>query len=249
MNQSSLKTPLITVLFIFLSLFFYIKVAGPLPLSVNSVITAKNNLFSVQGTGKATAIPDTALISLGITKTATSITEAQNQTNRIANKILDDLKKLGIEDKNIKTTNYSVYPNYDYTSRGQKPNGYTVTENIEVKIKPIEKVNQAIDSTTADGANIVGGVSFVLDDAVKKDIEEKARKEAVANAKEKAESLSNAAGIRLGKIIDVQESSAGVPVLLRTMAVGGDTEQKSDTNITPGENTVEITVTLSYETY
>lgn len=241
-------TPIFVIIFFFLSFFLYTKFLGPISFSVNSIQTTKANLFSATGIGKATAIPDTAILSLGVTKNAPAVSGAQSQVNTIANKIVKDLKNLGILEKDIKTTNYSVNPQYDYTTGGTRANGYSANQTIEVKVKPIEKVNQAIDTATSDGANIVGGISFTIDDKTRKDLEEKARKEAVANAKEKAESLANAAGIRLGKIVDVQESyNQDYPIRYAAPF----TVEKSDTQqtqVSPGENTIQVTITLSYET-
>lgn len=250
MNLKELKTPFFTILFILIGVFLYTKLAGPIPFSVNSIQTSKSNFFSVQGTGKATEVPDTALLSLGVTKTASNVLTAQQEANQAVNKIVTDLKNLGIEEKNIKTTNYSVYPDYDYNSGRQNIKGYTVTQSLEVKIKPIDKANKAIDIATTDGANIVGGVTFVLNDEEKKKLENKARVEAIKNAKEKAESLSSLSGIRLGKIIDVQENPVFdrlMPVAMDLKAPIGSPEEKS-TEINPGENTIQTTVTLSYET-
>lgn len=234
-----MKTPLSIIFFIFLGLFLYTKFAGPIPFSINSIQTTKANLFSVSGTGKATGIPDTAQISIGVTKTASTVSSAQDQTNSAANKIIEDLKKLGVSDKDIKTTNYSVNPNYDAP-------GYTVTQTLEVNIMPIDIANKAIDSATADGANLVGGVNFTFNEKTKKDLENKARIEAVKMAKEKAESLAKATGIRLGRIVDVQESGNFEP---RPFMMAQSLEVKSeDAQLQPGENSITISITLSYET-
>lgn len=240
------KTPFFTIVFIFLGLFLYTRFLGTIPLSINSVQTTKTNLFQVEGMGKATAIPNTVLISLGVSKTGQSISDVQSQINKTANSLNSDLKSLGVEEKNIKTTNYSISPNYDYQSGRQNITGYTATQNLEVKIKPIDLANKVIDKATSDGANLVGGVTFMLDDQTQKEMENKARQEAVKNAKEKAESLSNASGIRLGRIIDVSEN---FNPLIPLRAVPMTAEKVADqTSLTPGENTVTVTVTLSYET-
>ncbi len=245
-----MRTPIFAIAFFFVALFLYVKLAGPVPFSVNSVSTTKTNLFSATGTGKATAVPNTALLYLGVTKTSPTVLDAQNQVNTIANNLVSDLKSLGVEEKNIKTTNYSVSPDYDYSQGKQTAKGYTVTQSMEVRIKPIEKANSAIDAATKNGANMVGSITFILDDETKKELQNKARKDAVKDAKEKAESLANAAGLRLGRIIDVQENGGYQPFTERIMMAapgGGETDTKTELN--PGENTIETTVTLSYETY
>lgn len=249
-NLSSLKIPFFTILFIFAFFYLFATLFGPIPLSVNSVTTIKNELFTVSGEGEATAVPDTALLSLGVTKQAATVAQAQNEVNSVANKITADLKSLGVKVKNIKTTNYSVNPNYDFTNGKQTVNRYTVSQNMEVRIQPIEQANKAIDIATADGANVVGGVTFVLDDTTQEKLEQQARKDAIEKAKKKAEDTAQLAGIRLGKIINVTEASNDFPRPLYTMEakaippVGGG----EPTEVTPGENTVRITITLSYQT-
>lgn len=235
------------MLVIFGGLFAYTRLFGPIPFSVNSITTTKNDLFQTSGTGKATAVPDTAVINLGVTKTAATVSDAKNQANEVAEKLLSELKDLGISEKDIKTTNYSINPNYDFTRGSQTITGYTVSQNLEVKITPIETANKAIDAAGAAGANMVGGITFTLNDQAQKELEEKARGEAIEIAKEKAKSIAQKAGIRLGKIVNVQESTSlpPQPIPLRSLAVA---EDEKATNITPGENTIAISVTLSYET-
>ena len=248
--NNSIITSLITILSIFVGLFLYTTFIGAIPFSITSVQTTKDSLFRVDGAGKATAVPDTALLSLGVTKNASSIQAAQSQANIVVNKLIADLKQLGVEEKNIKTDNYNVSPTYDYTSGKQSVTGYTVSQNLEVKVKPVDLANKITDIATADGANIVGGVTFVLDDKTQTDLENQARIQAISKAKEKAQSLANAAGIHLGRIIDVQEN-AGQPQPIRTMnlAMPGGGEAKDTTQLPPGENSVSITITLSYETH
>lgn len=293
------KNPLIIALFTAFILFFglaiFFKLIGPIPFFIQNVTTQKENLFSVDGVGEATAIPDTALITLGVSKTSSSIETAKNQVNTIINKITNDLKGLGINIKDIKTTDYSITPQYDYNRSpipldafrgseetgsqgvGSEPNttnpdetpdylskpvmspisegdarvvGYTVNASLQVKLQPIDKANDAIDIATKDGANRLGGIQFVIDDKAQKELEQKAREEAIKNAREKAEGIAKAAGIKLGRIVDVRESASGYP---RPMPLYMEAAKSADTSVptqlNPGENKVSTTVTLSYETY
>lgn len=247
--MKDLKTPFFTILFIFFFLILYTKFFGPIPFSVNSLVTNKQSSFQVTGEGKATAVPDTADVVVGATQQSSTVEDAQNKVNLASQKIINDIKKLGIDEKDIKTDNYSVDPQYDY-SKGQTITGYSVTQQIEVKVKPIGKVNQVVDTATADGANIVQGASFTFSDELEQKLEDSARSMAIANAKDKANSLANAAGIHLGKVIDVSEGNGSNPVPVMNQALTmGTAEKSAPTNITPGQSTVDITVTLSYETY
>ncbi|HSA83427.1 MAG TPA: SIMPL domain-containing protein [Patescibacteria group bacterium] len=262
----TIKNPLITAGFVLLGMFLYVNFTYMLPFGYHK--TNPNAVFTAEGTGETTYVPDTALISLGVNKTATTQEEAKNQTNEIINKITEDLKKLGIAEKNIKTTNFSVYEDYTdvvtttttlraeetiaiMPERPTKPNGYTASANIEVRAKPLDTAEQVIDIATKDGATQVGTYQMVVDEDKQKELETEARLEAIKNAKEKAKELSDAAGIRLGRVISIQEGGAGYPrpLLMKADMAGGTFEAAAPTELNPGENTISISVTLSFETY
>lgn len=239
------------ILFFFLCLFVYTKLAGPIPFLVNSVQTTKTDTFQVSGDGSATGVPNTATVSFGVTKQAATVADAQNQTNTAINSIMDKLKSLGIDTKNIKTTDYNVNPNYNFGD-SQSISGYTVTQTVEVKVDPLDTVNKTLDIITAAGANIVGKVSFGFDDATQQTLEDEARQDAVKAAKAKADSLAKAAGIHLGNIINVTENqNTPGPIVFNAAAKlgAGAGENATPTQVTPGENTITTTVTLSYQIY
>ncbi|MBI2031808.1 MAG: SIMPL domain-containing protein [Candidatus Levybacteria bacterium] len=239
---------LVAVIIFFIGLFIYTKLAGPIPFFVNSVQTSKASFFQADGTGKAAAAPDIAKVSFGVTKNATTVADAQNQVNSNIENILKSLKDLSIEEEDIKTTNYSVYPNYNFNETRQQISGYTVTQNIDVEIKKIDKVNNAVDAITSNGGNLVGQITFDFDKETRRKLEDQARKEAVETAKEKAQSLARASGIRLGKIINVEENTniRPMPIYADTVGRVGAPAEKA-TEITPGQSSIQITVILSYE--
>lgn len=243
----NLKVPFFTIFFIFFFLYVYTKLAGPLPFSINSIQTTKQDVFQAQGTGEASAVPDTATISFAVTKQASTIQDAQNQTNTTSTAILNSLKALGIDSKNIKTINYDVQPNY---VQNQTITGYSVTQNMEVKMQTLNKVNTAIDALTKNGANVIGQVSFGFSNSLQQKLENQARQEAVDKAKQKAESLAHAAGIHLGQVINVTENPANTPQPLPMLQAAKTTGEGSvPSQVTPGENSISTTVTLSYQTY
>ncbi len=260
---------IVTVILIFAAFFVYTKLAGPIPFYVNNINNA-SDLFTVDGTGKATGVPDEGVINIGVTQQSQTVADAQNKTNTVAQKLINDVKKLGLDDKDIKTTNYSVTPNYASTAeplgapspavtgtvipvRPPSQNqiiGYTVTQNIEVDVKQTDKINQVIDTATKDGANLIGGVSFTFSDTLLTKLQNEARAQAINEAKTKAQSLSSLSGIHLGKLVNVVESNGIVPQPLIMNAGKASTDTNpTPTNVTPGESTVSLTVSLSYETY
>ncbi len=247
------------IIVFFIVLFAYTKLAGPIPFSVNSINTTKTDLFSADGQGTLTAVPDQASVTVGITVQSQTVDGAKNKVNQTADKIIGDLKKLGLSDKDIKTNNYSVTPNYANAivpmtapmipaGGTQTISGYTVTQNLEINVKPIEKANQVVDTATKDGANLVGGVNFTFSDALSKSLEQKATQTAVDNAKAKAQNLAKAAGINLGKIVNVIETSNQPRPLMMAGGAVAKTDQSAPTDITPGENTMTVNVVLYYET-
>lgn len=247
--MKDLKIPFFTVLFIFIGLIAYSKIVGSTPLTNNG--NAKTNVFHVQGTGTVTAAPDTATITVGITQDSLMIADAQKKVNETTSKIIADLKKLGINEKDIKTQNYSVNPKYNYMPVRNKPDGYTVSQEMEIKSKLIEKINKVIDVATADGANIINGANFTFSDELQKKLENQARENAVKDAKQKAETLSKAAGMNLGKVVDITESNNRaypIPMMKTQEGIDGTTQASiPQTQVTPGENTVNITVDITYE--
>jgi uncharacterized protein YggE len=179
---------------------------------------------------------------LGFTNTNTSVSAVQNEANTIINSVSAAVKRLGINEKDIKTTNYSLYPNYDYRSSVQKITGYSINVNILVKVRDFSKINQVIDTGTGNGANQVGGLSFTFDDPEK--YQTQARKIAIETAKKKASDIANASGIMLGKLINVQEGSGNN---YRPAPMMAATEKSDSTQIEPGSSEIISSVTLNYE--
>jgi uncharacterized protein YggE len=264
---NAIKTPLLTAVFVLLGLMLYHQFSYVLPFGHSP---NKNALFTADGTAEASYVPDTALLYLGVNKTAATQEEAKNEANKVINQITADLKKLGIAEKDIKTTNFSVNENYNYEvmpleatepavtgdkmtilPRNPKARGYIASANLEVRVKPLDRAEQAIDAATKAGATQVGTSQMVLDEAKQKELEKQARLEAIKNAKEKAKEISDAAGIRLGRVVSVQESGGG-GVRPYMMMKSMDTTAAAEavpTQLNPGENKVSVSVTLSFETY
>ena len=247
MGLQGLRTPFFTILLILIGLFLYTKLAGPIPFSVNSTTTTKTDLFTVSGTGKATVVPDTAKLSLGITINKPTVVAAQTEANRVINQVTKDLKALDIDEKKIKTVNYSVSPSYDFGGGPQRIRDYNVNATLEVEITPIDKVNDAIDKATAAGANTVGNIQFTVNEEKRKELQRQARKEAIDEAKQKAKELASDTGMNLGKIINVSESSGGPQILFDRALPLAEGAEKESTQVSPGETSINVSITLTYE--
>lgn len=229
----------------FILLFLYTKVAGLIPFTINSTSTTKTTTFDVTGTGKSSATPDNATVRGGVSATGTTTTLVQDQINTVSNKMSESLKKLGIDPKDIQTSNYNINPTYDYNSGSQKITGYSANTTFTVKVKDVSKVGQIIDAMTASGATNVNNLGFEVTDNTAALNE--ARKLAVADAKKKATDTSSIAGFKLGKLVNYSENFGGSPKPMYALSAvgGGNTSEK--TAVEPGSNEINLTVTLSYE--
>ena len=220
---------------IFAAIWLLLRFGPSIP--VSSVVSQKQDFFTVSGEGKVTVVPDTAIVDLGITVSRPTVKSAQTQANSVINAISQELKNLGIKDKDIKTSNYSIYPQYN-----GHITGYQVNASLTVTVREIDKANQVIDAATAKGANSVGGIQLTVDEDKKKQLLQDARELAVKEAKSKAESLARAAGLTLGKIVNIQESAGDTRPLPMMYA------KAEDTQIQPGSTDITTSITLFYET-
>jgi len=245
---------LIVALGISLGMFGIVTISrfiGPIPFSMMQTTTAIQSTFDVTGESKVTTIPDKAVVNLGVIVNESTVKATQDKANTIITAITDGLTKLGIDKKDIKTENYSLYPNYDY-QQGQKITGYTINASLSVSVTDFSTLNQAIDAATAAGANQVGGVSFTLSDDKRKSVEDDARKQAIDDAKTKAQTLARLAGMHLGKIVNITEQPSNrpypVPMMYKGIADTSATNNQVPTTTEPGTTTLNYSVTLSYET-
>ena len=235
------------IIFFFLAASVYSKFSNPLSLLVNSNVTNKTDIFTVTGEGTFSVQPDIAYVDVGIQKTASTVKQAQSQINESMNKIISGLKTLGVDSKNIQTSQYSINPNYDWSSSVQKITGYSANTQLKIKITDIDKINEIIDSATANGANQVNNITFDIENS--EDAENSARKEAVAEANRKAEAAARAAGFKLGKIISYSENSNDnllrpVAYAVKSMSVANEA---ASTNVQTGNEEIKIVVNLSYQ--
>ncbi len=210
--------------------------------------------FSVVGSGTVYAKADIANIEVGL-KTGAKKTAAEatlDSTNKM-NDIISELKKLGIDEKDIKTTNYNLSPVYNYTNnKGQELIGYEVTQNVTLKIRDLSKIGDVISKTTEKGANQIGNINFTIDDEFA--LKNQARELAIQKAKEKAVLIAKQSGMKLGEVKSVYENSDPNPPIMFSysnakmdLAAGGASSAQPSPSIQSGQNEIKVEVTLVYE--
>lgn len=210
------------------------------------------NSFSVTGTGTVYARADIANIQIGLkSKAFKTATEATKESAEKMNKINAELKKLGIEDKDIKTSNYILQPVYNWTSaRGQELVGYEINQTLNIKVRDLDKIGDVIAKTTEQGANQIGNINFTIDDEY--ELKNQARELAITQAKEKAQLIAAQSGMKLGKIKSGYEEMypTECPDYSYNYKMSYDlaaSDGLAAPQIQAGQNEIKINFTLIYE--
>ena len=207
---------------------------------------AYGNILNFSGEGKVYTKPDIALVTLSVVTNSSTVAGVQDKNTKKMNSVIDFLKKTGIEDKDIKTTNYQLYPqyNYEYTKIPQII-GYEITQSLEVKIRNLDKVGEILEGSTNAGVNQVSSLYFKVDkDEVFKS---QARALAIIDAKKKAEETARQLGIKLGKLTGFSESSGYNPYPIYAKSAEGMGGGGATPDIQVGENEILVNVTLTFE--
>lgn len=203
--------------------------------------------LSVNGTGKAFLSPDIAYIYIGVHTEEETAADAVEANNAQTQDVIEALKDTGIAADDIRTTNFSIWPNQQYGPDGQ-PTGtrYVVDNSVFVTVRDIEVLGDLLDSAISAGANSINSIQF--DVADKDEAIKTAREEAVKDAREQARELADAAGMDLGEIQTISfYDSAPVPYMEYGKGGGGGAAMESAVPIQPGALTVTATVSISYE--
>jgi uncharacterized protein len=203
--------------------------------------------ISVSGEGKATGQPDIAVLSLGISTIKPTVAEARDQAATTMQALIDSVKGNGVAEKDIQSTQLSIYPEYDYSIvSSQKLIGYRVTNTVTVKVRDINKTSDVLDGAVAAGGDLtqVQGIAFTIDNP--DTLRDQAREDAVKDAKARAQRLADTAGVKLGDPISITESSVSPPVPMRDALLGGAAEANTATPIQPGELDIDLTVQVVF---
>lgn len=216
------------------------------------------NTIAVQGTGEVYAIQDTVMLSFSVTKTARDVKVAQKDVDDVVSQIIKAVKDLGVEDKNIKTVSYSVYPHYvneaspcpygAYCPSVSKADGFDASQTVEIKMHDLDKSGELISEIGRFNPTNLSGLQFVIEDD--KAVLREARQKAIADAKLKAKQLSKDLGVRLGKIVSFDEGGRGypMPVYMKAEALGmGGADSSSVSSLPTGQNKIISNVTVVYE--
>lgn len=211
------------------------------------------NLITVSGIGKVSATPDIAVLSIGVISDSLTVSQATKDNTEKMNKIVDAIKnQFKVESKDVQTFGYNVSPKYDWTGGQQRIIGYTVSQNVAVKVRDFTKTGDIISKSTELGANSVSGPQFSIDNPEK--FQQDARAIAIKQAKDKAQIMADQVGIKLGRIVNYYEGgqeNSPIPMYAKAdgiaFGMGGGASASIAPPIESGSQDVQINVNISYE--
>ncbi|MDD3284972.1 MAG: SIMPL domain-containing protein [Patescibacteria group bacterium] len=230
---------------------------GILSILRDRIVNVERNQLTVSAEGKIFAKPDIAQIGFGVkTDTKKEVAQVVEDGTVKMNAVIEKMKALGIEEKDIKTTQYNLSPIYSYPQNtgARVLSGYELYQEVTVKIRNLDTIGNVIKESANLGANQIGNVNFTIDDTDA--LKAEARKQAIEKAKAKAKELSKQTGIKLGKIINVYEDNYYEPMYRNDFAysskealgMGGDAMMTpAIPDIQSGNMEVRLNVTLMYK--
>ncbi|MEM8562789.1 MAG: SIMPL domain-containing protein [Pseudomonadota bacterium] len=209
-------------------------------------------MITVVGTGTAEVAPDMAVVQLTVTREAETARAALDANSAAMTKVLASLRDEGIAERDLQTSNFSIQPKYVYPSKQSQSAdrtptivGYTVRNGLTVRVRDLEKLGGIIDTSVTLGVNQGGNIAFTNDDP--SDTIAEARKRAVIDARNKAETLAEAAGVSLGKIMQISEHSGRVsPMPIVQADMMASRAAAESVPVAAGESAYQVTVNLSY---
>lgn len=211
--------------------------------STTNVTGTTQRTISVSGTGYTTVHPDTASVSLGVHAEADTATAALEQVNVAATRLIDAIKAAGVADDDIVTTGLYVYPNYGMDGH---ITSHQASNTVTVTVRDIDRTGPVIDAAAAAAGEdvTIGGVSFYVDDTEK--VIGAARAAAVANARERAGQYADAAGVEVGKVMVISETSVSWPTDIRYGDKGSE-DSGTPTPVQTGTQRLTVSVSVVFQ--
>jgi uncharacterized protein len=247
----------VIVLFAIVAVIFQMggRQAVRAPLVVNPTVQVQSpqdlqrNALSVSGTSELSVAPDKAEVLVSIVTDNMTAKVAQDANRVITNAVMSALKSWGANASDIETDSYTLAKLEEYDSEKAKyiDRGYRLTHTVKVSTKRIDEVGGVVDAAVQAGANGVESITFTLSKDKEKQIRQQAMVAAATAAREKARNLADAAGIELGKAINVQESYYLTPYSFNMKANVMAADSAGSSQISPSKVQVTSSVQMTYE--
>jgi uncharacterized protein YggE len=215
-------------------------------IEAQGVTPTSERYIRVSGSGEVNVVPDMAYINIGVHSEAEDVTRALEANNTQATELTEALKAEGIEEKDIQTANFNVYPQTRYDNMGQ-PVGtsYVVDNTVYVTVRDLANLGKMLDTAISAGANNIYGISFDIAD--KETVLAQARELAIKDAEAKAQSVAAVAGVTLGQILSIDVSTPTYTQPYFGYGMGGGTSRvETSVPVSAGQIVVSYTATLNY---
>ncbi|MDA7966691.1 SIMPL domain-containing protein [Ruegeria sp.] len=207
---------------------------------------AEERRITVSGTGTALAVPDMATLTLGVTNQDKEASNAMQATSDAVAQILTRLDEMGLESRDVQTRDLSLSPvwsNSGISSGSQREiTGFVASNRVFIRVRDLNNLGQIMDAVIRDGANDFGGLSFSVQEP--KPLEDKARADAVADARDKAEQLAQAAGVTLGQVVSISDQAGGIRPVAQMSRLA---QAESGVPVAGGEVSVAVNVSMVFE--
>ena len=234
-----------TKILVFTVLAFALILSACGPATINQAAQPISRTLNVNGIGTSNLTPDIAYIYIGVHNEGATASEVVSANKVQTNAVLDALKKAGVEDKDLRTTNFSIYPSAQYDPAGKQTGTiYMVDNTVFVTVRDLNGLGSLLDDTIAAGANSINSIQF--DVADKTAATKEARTKAVDDAKTQAKELADAAGITLGDIQSISFYDTSPTPMTGGKGGGGAMAADTSVPIQPGQVTVSVSVSITY---
>jgi hypothetical protein len=208
--------------------------------------TIAGTRLDVSATGEVTRVPDVAIISAGVVTRSTTATGAIQDAAERMSRVLAALKRAGVEERDVQTSNISLNPEYRYPEN-QAPVlvGYTATNQLTIRFRDIRNSGKILDALVAQGANQINGPNMTIDKP--EAALDEARANAVAAGRARADLYARSLGLRVVRVVSVSESGGyAVPPPMPPVPMMARAERDS-TQIVPGEQKLQVTLAMTFE--
>lgn len=211
--------------------------------------TPDQRTLTVNGRGKATLTPEIVYVTIGVHTENENASEAVSANNQQSQKVADALKAFDIDEKDVQTSNFSIYPQQIYDNEGKFLGiKYVVDNTVFVTLRDISQLGDLLDAVVKAGANSINSVQFDVED--REAALSIARAEAVENAEKQAQELAEAAGVTLGEVQTISSYSGGAPIPLYDYKGGyggGAAMAEAGVPVSPGQMVLTVEVNMVYE--
>ena len=234
-----------TKFLVFAVLSFALILSACGPTTINQEAQPVSRQLTVNGVGASSLTPDIAYIYIGVHNEAKTASEAVSANKTQTNAVVDAIKKAGVDPKDIRTTNFSIYPSQQYGTDGTVTGTtYMVDNTVYITVRALDSLGGLLDDTISAGANSINSIQF--DVADKTAATKEARTKAVDDAKTQAKELADAAGITLGDIQSISFYDTSPTPMVAGKGGGGAMAADTSVPIQPGQVTVSVSVSITY---